>query len=269
MNKSILWSWGFILGISSVFGIFGALRGMNTFYSTEPYEIEKTVYASPAQKDSIYIHFNYQYPIALATNDSALKAIQRQVQTYVFGEMFADVSPEHSMVACAAIEINNYMQNTAEESRKYENDPSFFSGTFTEVHIVYAAPQGIARGIFSYGEESYTYSGGAHGYTSLLVQNYCIATGRELHEIDLFKEEYVEPLQGLLLDALIAQTEDVENSQDLEQQGFNLRDIVPNDNFYVSEEGLTYVYNPYDIAPYAVGRVEIFLPWSDLADIMR
>ena len=73
----------------------------------------------------------------------------------------------------------------------------------------------------------------------------------------------------MLVEALIHQTENADTERELRKLGYSVEDIVPNDNFFVSEEGITYVYMPYEIAPYALGRTDIFLPWSVLNSILK
>jgi hypothetical protein len=41
-------------------------------------------------------------------------------------------------------------------------------------------------------------------------------------------------------------------------------EIVATDNFYVNEEGITWTYDPYEIAPYSVGVVQITLSWDEV-----
>lgn len=53
----------------------------------------------------------------------------------------------------------------------------------------------------------------------------------------------------MLVEALIHQTENADTERELRKLGYSVEDIVPNDNFFVSEEGITYVYMPYEIAP--------------------
>ncbi len=38
--------------------------------------------------------------------------------------------------------------------------------------------------------------------------------------------------------------------------------IKPNDNFYVTERGLMFTYNPYEIGPFAMGTIPIFVPFT-------
>ena len=90
-----------------------------------------------------------------------------------------------------------------------------------------------------------------------------------MSEQDLFTYDYYEPLKSLLLEALIAQTDEAETRKDLRRLGYSVADVVPNENFYVTDEGITYVYNPYEIAPYAMGCIQISLSWDSIRHLLR
>ena len=41
------------------------------------------------------------------------------------------------------------------------------------------------------------------------------------------------------------------------------------DNFALTKDGLKFVYNPYEIAPYAMGQQEIVIPYSELKSLLK
>lgn len=65
------------------------------------------------------------------------------------------------------------------------------------------------------------------------------------------------------------QKNNVQKVKDLEEIGFfDVADIELNKNFYVNKEGITYTYNEYDIAGYALGTIEILLSYKDISGYM-
>ena len=46
-------------------------------------------------------------------------------------------------------------------------------------------------------------------------------------------------------------------------------EIKPNGNFLLSEEGIVYIFNQYEIAPYAAGVIELTIPWDEVSDILK
>ena len=108
----------------------------------------------------------------------------------------------------------------------------------------------------------YSYTGGAHGNYGSLYKNYDVTNRKELQLRDIisadsatlqkiveqqFRIDYKlpspKPLTEILFDPHLATT----------------------DNFYLSEKGLGFVYNPYEVAAYVVGQVEVFVPYTVLS----
>ena len=46
-------------------------------------------------------------------------------------------------------------------------------------------------------------------------------------------------------------------------------DMFPTENFIIGEETLTFIYNPYEIAPYNMGMTELIIPYSDIEKILK
>lgn len=268
MNKSLFRSWAVILLVGAAFCIDGVVCGLDTAsVVTKTYTLQKTVYLTPEKNDSLYLDLQYAYPTAISAHDSVLQSIQTQIKTELFGEAFADMRPDHALSAYAALNHTQYIQDNQPLADEWGDKEH--GSAFCEELIIRAEPVGVANGILSYAEDIYSYTGGAHGMSICLVKNYSLATGQSVHEEDLFIDDYFEPLCGMLVEALIHQTENVDTERELRKLGYSVEDIVPNDNFFVSEEGITYVYMPYEIAPYALGRTDIFLPWSVLNSILK
>jgi hypothetical protein len=45
--------------------------------------------------------------------------------------------------------------------------------------------------------------------------------------------------------------------------------IKPNSNFYITDESINYVFNPYEIAPYYMGITEVVIPFDRLKDMLN
>lgn len=49
---------------------------------------------------------------------------------------------------------------------------------------------------------------------------------------------------------------------------FTIEDIVPNNNFWLSDSAIHYSYNQYEIAPYSMGVIDVAVPYSELNNIV-
>lgn len=45
--------------------------------------------------------------------------------------------------------------------------------------------------------------------------------------------------------------------------------VMPNGNICITPTGINFVYNPYEIASYADGIITLFLPYSQMKDLLK
>ena len=113
------------------------------------------------------------------------------------------------------------------------------------------------------------YEGGAHGINQLITFNFDIATGKQITLADLFAPGYETELKNTLLKALKSKT-GLNSMNDLKEAGYLYSmDIFPSENFILNDETITFVYNPYEIAPYAVGSIELIITYSEVSKILN
>lgn len=113
------------------------------------------------------------------------------------------------------------------------------------------------------------YEGGSHGINQLFTMNFDTKTGRQYSLNDIFAPGYEEPLKTILLDALMSKT-GCKSLRALHEKGYLFsQNIFPSENFILGESTITFVYNPYEIAPRSVGSVELIIPYSNLNKILK
>lgn len=49
----------------------------------------------------------------------------------------------------------------------------------------------------------------------------------------------------------------------------DIKSVVPNGNFCFTKQGITWQFNPYEIAPYALGSFTVEIPWSELRPYLK
>jgi len=111
--------------------------------------------------------------------------------------------------------------------------------------------------------DSYVFTGGAHGYTSKRFLNFDKSKGTELENWQLFHstkqfEEYAE--------AKFREQEEIPTNESINHTGLMFeRDLfhLP-ENIGFTEEGLKLLYNPYEVASFADGPIELVLPHSEI-----
>ena len=108
------------------------------------------------------------------------------------------------------------------------------------------------------------YTGGAHGMYSVVADVYDLTTGEIISEDDLFAPGFQPGVKKLLAAAL----EDFLSGSDVDPEML-FSSPEPNGNFCVSDTHVTWIYNPYEIAPYAMGSIELSVSWSDLKPFLK
>ncbi|WP_338875422.1 DUF3298 domain-containing protein [Spirosoma sp. SC4-14] len=133
----------------------------------------------------------------------------------------------------------------------------------TMADTVYTGPNAITVKV-----ETYAYTGGAHPNTNLSFYTFDRKTGRTLALSDLVTD--TTALLGVVEKAFRKQ-QDLLPQYNLEERGYFLKDgkfFLPA-NIGVGRDGLIFYYNPYEIAAYAVGPIEVTVPYEQLNGIVR
>ena len=113
------------------------------------------------------------------------------------------------------------------------------------------------------------YEGGAHGLNFQTVLNFEPSTGKLLKLDDIFVPGYEKTLTDLLLQALYEETE-TENLDELHDKGFLYdMEMYPAYNFILGSGGVTFVYAPYEIAPYSEGIIELTIDYGQLEKLLK
>ncbi|RJP62127.1 MAG: DUF3298/DUF4163 domain-containing protein [Ignavibacteriales bacterium] len=116
----------------------------------------------------------------------------------------------------------------------------------------------------------YTYTGGAHGSTSLTYLNFDLRSGAEIKLEDIFKDDYKTALDKLG-EKPFRDYYNLKPDEDFEKAGFWFTDnkFSLNDNFGFNPEGIVFQYNQYEVAPYALGAASIIIPYKKLKEIVK
>ncbi|MCX6244133.1 MAG: DUF3298 domain-containing protein [Bacteroidetes bacterium] len=115
--------------------------------------------------------------------------------------------------------------------------------------------------------DHYAFTGGAHGLQTRQFSVVSLWTGREIGLKDVFRENSEIRLSELLTDKIHVMNH-IPTSQSLKDAGFFTDTIKPGENFYLTREGVGFYYNQYDIAPYASGTIDLFIPFAELKELL-
>jgi hypothetical protein len=108
------------------------------------------------------------------------------------------------------------------------------------------------------------YTGGAHGYYASGFGNIDVRGARLWNLSDIVTD--TNALRPMLNDAAISYFS-LKRGNGMSER--LLVDEVPTTgNIFISGTGITFVYNPYEIASYADGEIYLFLPYSKLTNLL-
>ena len=136
-------------------------------------------------------------------------------------------------------------------------------------YIILSETQPGSKGTVVYLATVDYYEGGTHGQNQLITMNFDTTTGKLLTLSDIFINGYEQELTATLLKALKEKT-GVKTMGELKEKGYlTAMDMFPAENFILGEETITFVYNPYEIAPYTMGSTELTISFSDVERILK
>ncbi|MBM3161794.1 MAG: DUF3298 and DUF4163 domain-containing protein [Chlorobi bacterium] len=117
---------------------------------------------------------------------------------------------------------------------------------------------------------SYAYTGGAHGMNTTTFFVFDAATGKRLFIDDVFVPGFKNRLNALI-EARFREDKGLSPTDPLdgEKGGLFENRIAFTTNFGLTDKGVSFLYNPYEIAPYAAGSTEIELRFEDLKGLLK
>lgn len=162
----------------------------------------------------------------------------------------------------------NYQKDFTTLFREDRNDPEKRSWYEYHYNITGDIKTG-RKGVTIYSAIVDYYEGGAHGINQRIVMNFDNHTGKLLTLADVFLQGFEMPLNEKL-QAKLMEITDTKDMDALHEKGYLYSmDIFAPENFCLGDDAITFIYNPYEIASYSEGIIEVELDYSELKDILR
>lgn len=228
-------------------------------------KVELVEALAPEIPDSVHVSVSLEYPVG-GVSDSVKVTMNEAIVTGVFGPKYAGMGIREAVDKWSQGIVADYRSTNLElvNDMKAEGEDFYTSGMLSWTDDIEGSFSGRYKDVVSYTVNEYIYTGGAHGSSGESSVNIDMKTGKRVTEDDLLVAGYKDGLAALLT----AHLHDALPDQEA-YDGLFIKDIAPNGNFKVSELGLTYVYGQYEIGPYALGIIEVTVPWDELSDLLR
>jgi hypothetical protein len=115
----------------------------------------------------------------------------------------------------------------------------------------------------------YTFQGGAHGASFKGFVNWDPDKKKALYLDDILTANYHDTLTKVA-ETIFRKEEKLKDTSSLARDYF-FKDnkFALNENYLFTPSGIRFVYNQYEIKPYATGQTELLIPWAQIKTLIR
>jgi len=200
------------------------------------------------------------YPTEEYINPSVTDSVEKFIVDNFFGAGFNAKSPDSMLVNFEEEYLANYIKQNKDW---YASGASFNWEKMISMSVIYNSNYMLCLEYLVYG-----YTGGSHGMTNISYDIIHLDDGRLLTFADVF-DVCIEGELSDLLTSQIRKDYKIPDEVPLKEAGFFVDKVDPNHNIYVNGNGVGFLYNSYEIAPYSQGATHIFLQWNQLQGIVK
>lgn len=210
------------------------------------------------------VSIDLSYPVMMNYNDPN---VQKKINDYIMN-FYLDSSMERNRYADINDRIDSfivsYINEIEADSQFYPDykpvyeDDEFTSIAFNSDYII----------SLEFIESLYT--GGAHGNSYYSLASFDLATGDKIKLDDIFYGDYKKRLNEIG-EMIFRQQNMADSTKSLFDQGyFGFENgFRLNDNFDLYKGGIKFQFNPYEAGAYVLGAPEVFIPYSQIRDLIR
>lgn len=190
---------------------------------------------------------------------SAQPALNDTIKNKLINIFMISERPDTSLAALTQHFIKNY-----EAFKKSDPRTKMFYELDTHVKLIQQDTSLIS---LEYG--GYTFQGGAHGASFTGYINWNPDTQKKITLEDILTDGY-EPQLSKIAEGIFRKNEKLEPNASLEPNYF-FKDgkFALNENYSITPMGIKFMYNQYEIKPYAAGQTELFIPYNDIRALIK
>ncbi|MCD8556422.1 MAG: DUF3298 and DUF4163 domain-containing protein [Bacteroides graminisolvens] len=219
-------------------------------------------------KPACNLVIKYTYPVK-ATDNRLKDSLNSYFVAACFGDKYVGLPTPQVIKQFSENYVADYRKDLEpmylEDQKKHDDEvtPWYSYYKSIEGHV-----QHYKGNLLTYRINYNEYTGGAHGMYTTTYLNINLATLRPIKLNDVFVGEYQELLTDLLWNQLMADNK-MTTREELEDIGYgSTGDLVATDNFYLEPDGIVFHFNVYEFTPYAMGEVNIKLPYQMMEHIL-
>lgn len=123
------------------------------------------------------------------------------------------------------------------------------------------------KNILSLAISNYDFEGGAHGNHGTTLVSYNLNEKKVITLNDVFGADY-KPILNKALEISLRKKFKLASKDSLSNILFDNK-IEATDNFCITNKGILFMYNPYEIASYASGEIDLYVPFADIKQVLN
>jgi hypothetical protein len=190
-------------------------------------------------------------------NSAALINLKKIIQEQLYVKGTGDIGP--LLLAQKKSFFADYLSSNKNVS---DSEILEFTSGYTEDQSVSTKVMYHSASILTLSTLNYAYTGGAHGNYGTHYVSINPATGKTYSISDVLGSAGKKMLDSLL-DRNFRKDRNLNAKESLKEAGLFEDKITANDNFFLTGAGIGFNYVPYEIGPYAMGEVTVFIPFTD------
>jgi len=270
MNKKFLILIFSILSLMIITAIFIFCPREPKTVQTELLSItDKQYLTADTTRGAISIDISIEFPVYYH-DDTIFNKISNQIYGSLFGKRAGNIPPDSILQMYVSDLKAEYLDSNRDfvDKIKPGNKIAFNNFVIIEGFSLLNDEQ-----IYSYGISREIDLGGNYPVKTIFYFNFDLTNGNLIKESDIFVEGYENELTEIIRKKIIELSrteEDIPEINNFEDTEYILDAIKPNGNFYINDEGICYLFNPYEIAPvYYMQGAEICLFYHEIKHLMK
>jgi hypothetical protein len=230
---------------------------------------DKQYLTADTTRGAISIDISIEFPVYYQ-NEEILHKISNQIFEGLFGKNVNDIAPDSLLKSYVEELKAEYLDYNREFVSKIKPGNKVVFNNFV---IIEGFSLLSDANIYSYGISRELDLGGNYPAKTNYYFNFNLKNGELIKESDIFIEGYEMELTQLIREKIIEfskMNDDIPEIDNFKNTEYILEAIKPNGNFYINDEGICYVFNPYEIAPvYYMQGAEICLLYHEIKHLMK
>ena len=239
----------------------GCTRGLRT----EKLFLNEEIPFREGSENKLDLQLDIEFPVSGFDKD-VLETLRRNIRIHTLGDSYA--SFEGSLDELARefrdAQVEDYLTENQDLLKELgiPEEECFNLNWATDIRGSF----GDSWGDWTvYEVERYLYLGGAHGVNSTTPVVFDRNTGFAATWDQVARGVSDEKITRLINQHKYDALQEIIDENDINKSDiFYVDPIEPSDWFSVNDDGLTFYYQPYEVAPYVFGVIEITVPWTDL-----